>query len=129
SERLQTEQITFFVGENYVLTFQEGKPGDSLEPVRERIRKKIGRIRHAGADYLTYALLDTIIDHYFPVVESYGERLDELDDDLIGSICTASFGAIHKFRSELLVLRRAVRPHREMINQLRRGSHELITDE
>lgn len=129
SERLQTEQITFFVGENYVLTFQEGKPGDNLEPVRERIRKKIGRIRHAGADYLTYALLDTIIDHYFPVVESYGERLDELDDDLIGSYGTASIGAIHKFRSELLILRRAVRPHREMINELRRESHELISDE
>src|SRR5690606_35492578 len=81
------------------------------------------------ADYLTYALLDTIIDHYFPVVESYGERLDELDDDLIGSFGTASIGAIHKFRSELLILRRAVRPHREMINELRRESHELISDE
>ena len=129
SEGLQTEQVAFFVGEKYLITFQEGKPGDSLEPVRERIRQSSGRIRQMGSDYLTYSLLDTIIDHYFPVVESYGEELDELDDDLIGSQGMAPIGAIHKFRSELLILRRAVRPHREMINELRRETHEQISDE
>lgn len=126
---LQTEQICFFVGEKFVLTFQEGKPGDCLDPVRKRIRDSTGRLRHGGTDYLTYALLDSIIDHYFPVVESFGERLDELDDELINSRGDASIAAIHAFRSELLVLRRAVRPHREAINILLRDSHEIFGEE
>ena len=129
SEQLQTEQICFFVGKTFVLTFQEGKPGDCLDPVRERIRKSSGHIRHRGTDYLAYALLDSIIDHYFPVVESYGERLDALDDQLINTRGDASIAAIHTFRSELLVLRQAIRPHREAINELLRDSHELVTDE
>ena len=129
AERLYTEQICFFVGKTFVLTFQEGRPGDCLDPVRERIRKSSSRLRHGGTDYLTYALLDSIIDHYFPVVEAYGERLDTLDDELMNSRGDASIAAIHKFRSELLILRRAVRPHREAINQLLRDSHELIGDE
>ncbi len=129
SDKLCTEQICFFVGKNYVVTFQEGVPGDCLDPVRERIRKSSGRLRHGGTDYLTYALLDSIIDHYFPVVETYGERLDELDDELMSSRGDTSIAAIHKFRSELLVLRRAVRPHREAINSLLRDSHKLISDE
>ena len=129
TEQLQTEQICFFVGKKFVLTFQEGKPGDCLDPVRERIRKSTGPLRRRGADYLAYALLDSIIDHYFPVVESYGERLEALDDELINTRGEASIAAINTFRSELLVLRRAIRPHREAINQLLQDSHELVTDE
>lgn len=129
SERLQTEQICFFVGESFVLTFQEGVPGDCLDPVRERIRKGSGKIRSRGTDYLTYALLDSIIDHYFPVVESCGEQLDELDDQLMNGRNNASITAIHQFRSQLLVLRRALRPHREAVNELLRDSHSLFTDE
>ena len=128
-ERLQTEQICFFVGKTFVLTFQEGIPGDCLDPVRERIRKSIGHIRHRGTDYLVYALLDSIIDHYFPVVESYGERLDALDELLIDTRGDASIASINTFRSELLMLHRAIRPQREAINQLLRDSHALISDE
>ncbi len=129
SSALQTEQISFFVGAKFLITFQEGKPGDCLDPVRHRLRNASGRLRHGGTDYLAYALLDSIIDHYYPVIESYGERLDELDNDLIDSRGDASIAAIHTFRSELLVLRRAIRPHREAINTLLRESHELIGDE
>ena len=129
TRQLQTEQICFFVGDGFVLTFQEGIPGDCLEPVRERIRQASGRIRKRGADYLTYALLDSIVDHYFPVVESCGERLDELDDQLMTGRGDTPIAAIHEFRSELLVLRRAIRPHRELINVLLRDAHPLISDE
>ncbi len=129
SEGLQTEQIAFFVGPKFVLTFQEGIPGDCLEPVRERIRKASGRIREQGTDYLLYALLDVIIDHYFPVVEAYGERLDELDRELTEGSDGDSIASIRNYRSELLLLRRAIRPHRELINQLLRDTCELISDE
>lgn len=129
TEQLQTEQICFFLGDNFLLTFQEGKPGDCLDPVRERIRKSSKRLRHGGTDYLAYALLDSIIDHYFPIVEYYGEKLDELDDELINSRGNASVASVHAYRSELLMLRRTIRPHREALNQLLRGSHQLINDE
>ncbi len=127
--RLTTEQIGFFLGRNFVITVQEGKPGDCLDPVRERIRKASGRIRHRGADYLAYALLDSIIDHYFPVLDSLGEELDRLDDELMNRPGEASISSIHRFRSQLLFLRRSMRPHREALNQLARDPHELITDE
>jgi len=67
-----------FLGRNYVLTFQE-RPGDCLEPVRERLRRRRGRIRSAGADYLAYALLDAVVDFYFPVIDDCGDQLEDLD--------------------------------------------------
>ena len=78
-DRLHTEQISFFLGENFVLTFQE-RPGDCLDPVRERLRKKGSRNRRWGTGYLVYTLLDVVVDAYFPVVETYGDRLDQLED-------------------------------------------------
>lgn len=127
--QLSTEQICFFLGPKFVVTVQEGNPGHCLGPVRERIRKASGRIRQRGADYLAYALLDSIIDHYFPVLDSLGEDLDQLDDELMNRPGEASISSIHQFRSQLLVLRRSMRPHREAINQLARDPHDLITDE
>ncbi|QDT46246.1 magnesium/cobalt transporter CorA [Symmachiella dynata] len=129
SEKLKTKQISIFVGPKFVLTFQEDEPSDCLDPVRDRIRKTSGRLRYGGTDYLAYALLDTIIDHYFPVVESYGERLDAMDDALMNSDGSTSIHSIHTLRSELLELRRALRPHREAVNALLRDGHSLIKDE
>ncbi|MEJ2122235.1 MAG: CorA family divalent cation transporter, partial [Alphaproteobacteria bacterium] len=77
----ETEQITMVLGENFVLTFQEGA-GDCFEPVRKRLRRKRGRIRDAGADYLAYALLDAVIDGFYPVLEACGERLATLEDEI-----------------------------------------------
>lgn len=128
-EELDTEQICFFLRDGVLLTFQEGKPGDCLDPVRERLRRASGRIRARGVDYLTYALLDCIIDHYFPVIERYGERLDDLDDELMDSDGDTSIAAIHRFRSELLLLRRSIRPHREAVNSLIRDPFPEISEE
>src|SRR4029453_13896939 len=71
SEHFQTEQVSLFLGPNFVITFQERPGWDCLEPVRERIRKQVLRVREAGPGYLTYAILDAVIDHYFPVLEAY----------------------------------------------------------
>lgn len=75
----RTEQISFFFGEHYVITFQEHPGGDCLDPVRARIRSGWGRGRAVRPDYLVYALLDNIVDHYFPLTEQCGERLDDLE--------------------------------------------------
>lgn len=126
-ERLDTEQVSLFFGRDFVVTFQE-RAGDCWEPVRERIRKAQGRVRSAGADYLAYALLDAIVDAYFPVLEEFGERLEALEDRVVARPDRSAIGEIHSARRDLLTLRRAVWPLRDALNSLQRDVH-LVTDE
>lgn len=128
-EHLDTEQISLFVGKNFVLTFQEGRPGDCLEAIRERIRKKGGRIRDAGHDYLAYALLDAIVDSYFPILEAYGERLETLEDEILLRPQVDTIARIHGIKRDLLTLRRAMWPQRETLNSLLRGESAVVTAE
>ncbi|NNJ25357.1 magnesium/cobalt transporter CorA [Alienimonas chondri] len=121
----KTEQISLFLGRGWVLTFQE-EPGDCLGPVRERLKRKRGRIRDCGADYLFYALIDAILDGYFPVVESLGDRLERLDHEISERIGRGVVGRLHRLRGELLVVRKLLWPHREMTNSLLRD-RDLIT--
>ena len=100
-----------------------------LEPVKKRIEAAKGQIRECGADYLLYALIDVIVDGYFPALEEYGERLDALDDRVSSRDERSLIDQIHNVRSELLSIRRAVWPLRDTINSLIRDSGELIHDE
>jgi magnesium transporter len=128
ADRLETEQLSLFLGKNYVLTFQE-RPGDSFDPVRDRIRRAGGRVRSAGPDYLAYALIDALIDNYFPVLEQYGERLETLEDEVITRPEPGLVAQIHEIKRDLLTLRRAVWPLRETVNSLVRDPTPLIRDE
>ncbi|MCB1055249.1 MAG: magnesium/cobalt transporter CorA [Acidobacteria bacterium] len=121
SDHLEIEQISLFIGEGFVVTFQE-KPGDSWEPVRERLRRGTGRIRGAGADYLVYALLDAGIDGYFPVVEMLGDRLEALEEHVFSDADIEILGDLHAVRRELLALRRTIWPQRDTIHTLERSS-------
>ena len=123
---MQVEQIGIVLGKNYVLTFQE-RPGDVLDPVRNRIRQAKGIIRKKGNDYLAYAILDTIIDGYYPVLESFGEYLEGLEDEVIKNPDSKTLEAIYRSRRELLTLRRAIWPQRETFNSLMRDTGKLIT--
>ena len=123
-----TEQLALFLGPGFVLTFQERR-GDPLDPVRERIRRSSGRIRQVGADYLAYALVDAVVDHYFPVLEGYADRLDTLEEEILGGCGRATMMQLHAIKRELMVLRRAVWPMRDMINSLLRDDHPEITPE
>ena len=120
----KTEQISLFLGRGWVLTFQE-EPGDCFGPVRERLKRKRGRIRDCGADYLFYALIDAVLDGYFPVVESLGDRLERLDEEISRRSGRGVVGRLHRLRGELLVVRKLLWPHREMTNSLLRD-RELI---
>jgi len=122
-----TEQIAMILGENFVLTFQE-RSGDCFEPVRKRLRRKRGRIRDAGADYLAYALLDAVIDGFYPVLEDCGERLAGLEDEIIDAPSGAAVTDVHDLKHDLLMLRRAIWPQREMINTLLRDETELVSE-
>ena len=128
SEHLDTSQIALFLGRNYVLTFRENGLTDGFEPVRERLRKSKGRIRGVGPDYLAYALIDAVIDRYFPAVEQYGNRIDALDDRL-SSGHPDVIARIHQVRSDLLALRKTAWSHREAISSLLRQSEGMISDD
>ncbi|MEX0715032.1 MAG: magnesium/cobalt transporter CorA [Planctomycetaceae bacterium] len=122
----RTEQISIFLGKDFVLTFQE-RAGDCWNPVRDRLRTSRGRIRNLGTDYLVYALIDAAVDAYFPVADEYGDRLDAVEDELTQGHAPHSFGSIQHIRTDLLVLRRAMAPLREAVNQLVRDPHPLVT--
>lgn len=122
---LRTEQVSLFLGRNFVITFQE-RVGDCFEPVRKRIRDGAGRIRERGADYLAYALLDAMTDGYFPVLEEIGERIDELEDLIMAGPEPNDVRRIHALKHDLILTRRAVWPHRDMLNRLVRDETSLI---
>jgi magnesium transporter len=128
NERLETEQISLFLGPNFVITFLED-PGDAFDPVRLHLRNSQGRLRCSGAGYLAYALLDAVVDGYFPVVEEYGERLDALEDEVVSDPSRSTIAWAHQVKRDLRTLRRAIWPLRETLNALARDQHELIDNE
>jgi magnesium transporter len=127
-DRLQHEQVSIFLGEGFVLTFQEHE-GDCFEPIRKRLRSGRGRIRSAGADYLMYALLDAIMDSYFPVLEHYGERLADLETEALTAPQNSTVIRIQDLKHDLLALRRTTWPHRDAVGHLLREDTPLVTDE
>jgi magnesium transporter len=126
---IDEEQVSVFFGGTYVITVQERADGDVFEGVRERLRKSRGRVRVAGSDYLTYALIDAVIDGYFPVLESLGERLDHLEDECVMEPEALALPKIQTLRRDLLTLRRAIWPMREAVVALGREESALITAE
>lgn len=124
-----SEQVSFVLGQNYLLSVQEEPELDCFEPVRARIRLNKGNIRKQKADYLAYTLLDAIIDGFFPVLEDYGERLEDLEEEVIVRPTKHTLQKIYRIRRELQRLRRAIWPQRNAINTLIRDSNGLISEE
>lgn len=124
-----TEQVSFVLGKRYLLSFQEEELQDCFEIVRDRIRASQGRVRKSGADYLTYLLLDTIIDGYFPVVEHYEDRIEALEDAIISHPDRDTMQEIYDVRRELLALRRLIWPMRNVLHLLMRDHHGIVSDE
>jgi magnesium transporter len=127
-ETLETEQISFFLGGNYVITMQE-VPGDSFEAVRERIRRGKGLIRKSGPDYLAYALIDALVDEFFPVLEKYGEQIEDLEAEMLQQPSHETIQEIHRIKRELLLVRRAAWPERDVINSMQREESDVIRPE
>ena len=123
-----TEQLSMFFGASFLLTFRE-RPGDALEPVRRRLRNTPGgRIRSSKPDYLAYALLDVAIDGFFPVLEILGERVEALENDVMAGPDVRYVARIHGAKRDLLALRHALWPQREMVNALVREEIPLIEE-
>ncbi len=124
-----SEQVSFILGRRYLLTVQEEPRYDAFSPVRERIRTDRGAIRKQGTDYLAYALMDAIIDGFFPVLEIYGEQIEELEDEVVANPTRQTLEKIHALKRQLLMLRRAIWPQRDAINSLIRDGSNLISDD
>ena len=110
---LNTQQLSLFVGEKFVITFQETSK-DCLYPIRERL-KHGNRIKASSAGYLAYAIIDTVVDTYFPILESFADHLDYIEESLLSSSEEIPISKIHEIKSELMLLRRVIWSHREMV--------------
>jgi magnesium transporter len=128
-ETLDTEQISIFMGEDFVLTFQEQPGGDCLQPVRDRIRRGLDDLDKHGPPYLVYAILDTIVDAYFPLLERYGERLEDLEDDILAKPMRDAVNQIHAIKRDLLLLRRSIWPMRDVLHILLHDSLAFAEEE
>ncbi len=124
---LDVEQISIFWGERFVLTFQERPGGDVLDPVRRRLRGGRGRMRGMGTDYLAYAIIDAIIDGYYPVLEKLGSELEELEEAVIRRPERELLLRVQRVKHALLTLRRAVWPERDAINVLLREESPWVS--
>jgi magnesium transporter len=124
-DELRTEQFSLILGPNYIITFQE-RVGDVFEMVRERLRKGKGRIRKQPPDYLAYALIDAVVDHYFLVLEKIAEKVESLEEELVTNPTPETLQTIHHLKRELIFLRKSVWPMRELIGGLERGESNLV---
>jgi magnesium transporter len=125
---IKSEQVSIVLGENYLISFQEGLEGDVFEPVRARLRNEKSRLRVMGPDLLLHALLDLIVDNYFLVLEKLAERIEDIEDELIDKPTTATVHAIYLQKREMLFLHKAVWPLREVVSGLQRRDSQLIQD-
>ncbi|MGB8598537.1 MAG: magnesium/cobalt transporter CorA [Burkholderiales bacterium] len=123
--QMTIEQLSLVVGANYVISFQE-RPGDVFNPVRERIRKNVGRIRKMRPDYTAYAIMDAVVDRYFDVIDHIGEKIEVLENQLVANPKPDTLREIHALRRELIFVRKSVWPMREVIASMQRAGSDLI---
>jgi magnesium transporter len=121
------EQVSMFLGKNFLITIQEEGDFDVFEPVRARIRKANGSIRKQGADYLAYALLDSIVDHYYPVLESIGASIDQIEDELDDVPQKSPVGNLHRYKRTLTQVRRFIWPVRDLVNSMMHEETGLVS--
>ncbi|MEW4922610.1 magnesium/cobalt transporter CorA [Algibacter sp. 2305UL17-15] len=125
-QHIVSEQVSFILGQNYVLSFQESE-GDVFDTVRDRIRQGKGRVRSMSADYLLYTLIDAIVDHYFSVIEILGDKIEDFETTIFaGEIDDDVSQKIQNLKREILRVRRAIFPLREVISRIEKDENKLI---
>lgn len=125
---VEFEQISIVLGKNFVISFQEDPERDVFNPLRERLKIHNTKLRQNGADFLFYSLIDMIVDNYFTVMEKLGEKIEELEEDIVRRPNTRSLAKINLLRKEMIVLKRSVVPVRELVSGILRSESELIQE-
>ncbi len=121
------EQVSIILSKNYVVTFQEGVEGDTFQEIRTRIRSNKGIITKMTSDYLVYSIIDSIIDSYFSILEVFGDRIENLEEELVNNPQKSTLTEIYRIKREMLYIRKSVWPLREAISRLERGESELVS--
>jgi magnesium transporter len=124
-DEVRAEQVSLVLGDGFLLSFQE-TPLDVFDAVRDRLKRGTGRIRQAGADYLAYALMDAMVDHYFLVLEIFAERMESLEDELLGDPGRDAMGRIHEMKREMIFLRRQVWPLKGILGRMKKTGPPLV---
>ena len=126
NEKIISEQVSFILGKDYVLSFQEAE-GDVFDSLRNRIRQAKGRIRNMKADYLLYSLIDAVVDHYFIIIETLGNKIEDFETEIFSGTANDSVNKdIQNLKREILKVRRAIFPLREVINRIEKHESPLI---
>lgn len=124
---LETEQISFILGKSFLFSFSE-RTDEIFNPVKERITSQLGKFHKKGSDYLLYALMDIVVDHYFLALEKVEERIELLDDEIINNTERSQIESIYNLRNLLLIIRKSAWPLREIINQLIKDESDLLDE-
>jgi magnesium transporter len=127
SNEIETGQISLVLGPNFVISLQE-RAGDVFRPIREQIKNGKGRVRKSGADFLAYALVDSIVDTYFTVLEQIGESMESMEDEVVTNPVPETLQIIHDLKREMILMRKSVWPFREIVGRLERVELPLIQD-
>jgi magnesium transporter len=127
-ESVEQEQISIVLGKNFVISFQEDAKRDVFNSLREKLKLQTSRIRQGGADYLCYTMLDLIVDHYYLVMEKLGDRIEELEEEVLRASNQRSLAKINMLRKELIVLKRNMAPVRDLVNGFIRSDSDLLDD-
>ncbi|HEU4902862.1 MAG TPA: magnesium/cobalt transporter CorA, partial [Flavisolibacter sp.] len=125
---VETEQISIVLGKNFIITFQEDPDRDVFNPIREKLRMHYSKLRQRGADYLCYSMLDIIVDNYFLVMEGLGEKIEEVEEEVIRNTNTLALAKITQLRKELIILKRNIAPVRDMVTSIIRSESELLEE-
>lgn len=125
---VETEQISIILGKNFVISFQEDASRDVFDSLRERLKINSAKVRQQGPDFLFYSLIDLIVDNYFVVMEKLGDKIENLEEDIVRSPNTRSLAKINMLRKEMIVLKRSIAPVRELVNGILRSESDLIDE-
>jgi magnesium transporter len=128
TETVEQEQISIVLGKGFVLTFQEDPQKDVFNPIRERIKIANTKLRQRGADYLCYSMLDLIVDNYFFVMEKLGERIEQVEEEVIRDSNKRSLARINQLRKEMIILKRNVAPVRDLVGSIIRSESVLLEE-
>ena len=124
---IESQQVSMVLGKGYLMTFQEAN-WDVFELIRDRIAKNQGCIRQMGNDYLAYALIDAVVDHYYEILEHFGDRIEEVEEELLTNPQQETLSEIHEIKRDFVLMRKAIWPMREMVSHMQSSNSELIAD-
>ncbi len=123
---IDAEHVSFLLGTNYLISFQEKRTNDIFHPVLERIKASVGKTRRNGADYLLFSLVDLMVDNYLEILEKMSEQLEELEGLILESKHKNPIGQLYNLKRQLTLMRKYVWPLRDMLSQGLRENSKLI---